>query len=66
MPNPPPGIDRAIALFLLGMLLLNYPVLTLFNGRSTLFGIPALYAYIFFAWGLLIALLALTIGRRRP
>ena len=63
MSNPPPEFDRPIALFLLGTLLLNYPVLPLFNGAGTLFGIPSLYAYIFLAWGLLVALLAVAIGR---
>jgi hypothetical protein len=65
MPNPPPAIERPVALFLLGMLLLNYPLLPLFNGDGTLLGIPALYAYIFAAWLGLIALLAATIGRGR-
>jgi hypothetical protein len=66
MSNPPPGIERPVALFLFGTLLLNYPLLPLFNGSGTLFGIPALYAYIFVAWMALIGLLAVTIGRSRP
>lgn len=65
MSSPPPGIERPVALFLLGTLLLNYPLLPLFNGDGTLLGIPALYAYIFVAWLVLIGLLAATIGRGR-
>jgi hypothetical protein len=38
--------------------LFNYPLLALFNVRATAFGIPLLYAYLFFAWALLIALVA--------
>jgi hypothetical protein len=65
MSDPPPAFDRPVALFLLGTLLLNYPLLPLFNGAGTLFGIPSLYAYIFLAWGLLVVLLAVSIGRDR-
>jgi hypothetical protein len=41
-----------------GMLLFNYPILALFNVPSTLFGVPVLYAYVFIAWGALIASMA--------
>jgi hypothetical protein len=50
---------RLVAVFLLGLLLFNYPLLALFNREATAFGIPLLYAYIFLAWALLIGLLAL-------
>ena len=49
---------RFVALCMLGMLLFNYPILTLFNVSGTLFGVPVLYAYIFIAWTGLIALMA--------
>jgi hypothetical protein len=47
-----------IALCMFGMLMFNYPILALFNVPSTLFGIPVLYAYVFIAWGALIASMA--------
>lgn len=47
-----------IALCMFGMLLFNYPILALFNVPSTLFGVPVLYAYVFIAWGALIASMA--------
>ena len=50
---------RLVAVFLLGVLLFNYPLLALFNRDVSVFGIPLLYAYIFLAWALLIGLLAL-------
>jgi hypothetical protein len=53
--------QRLVALFLLGMLLFNYPLLALFNGAAEAFGIPVLYAYIFIAWAGLIGLLGLAI-----
>ena len=51
--------QRFVALCMLGLLLFNYPILTLFNVSGTLFGVPVLYAYIFIAWASLIALMAL-------
>ena len=56
---------RLVAVFLLGLLLFNYPLLALFNRPATLFGIPLLYAYIFVAWAVLIGLLALVVERTR-
>jgi hypothetical protein len=50
--------QRFVALCMLGMLLFNYPILTLFNVPGTLFGVPVLYAYLFIAWAVLIALMA--------
>lgn len=61
----PPSIhgQRLIAIFLLGCLLFNYPLLYLFNVDYHLFGIPLLYVYLFAAWGLLIALTAAVVER---
>ena len=39
--------QRLVALFLLGVLLFNYPLLALFNLAGEAFGIPVLYVYIF-------------------
>ena len=56
--------QRLIALFILGCLLFNFPLLALFNVRVTVFGIPLLYAYLFTAWALVIALVALIMERQ--
>ncbi|MCX7960410.1 MAG: hypothetical protein N2653_02390 [Burkholderiales bacterium] len=64
MQSPDPRSQRMIALCMLGCVLFNFPVLALFNVPATLFGVPLLYAYIFLAWGLLIALMAWVIERR--
>jgi predicted permease len=53
--------QRLIALFMLGCLVFNYPVLALFNRPGTAFGIPVLYVFIFAAWILLIAMMALVV-----
>jgi len=57
--------QRFVALCMLGVLLFNFPILALFNVPGALFGVPMLYAYIFLAWAMLIALMAWVIERRR-
>ncbi len=55
--------QRLVALFILGCLLFNYPVLSLFNVSGDAFGVPLLYVFIFAAWAVLIALMALAVER---
>ena len=55
--------QRLVAIFAMGAILLNYPLLALFSRAAEAFGIPLLYAYIFGAWALLIALVALAVER---
>lgn len=50
---------RLAGVFLLGWVLFNYPVLSLFNRNTTLLGIPLIYAYVFGAWALVIVLIML-------
>ena len=57
--------SRLVAIFLLGSVLLDYPLLMLFNRPVLVFGVPLLYAYIFAVWAALIGLMALVIERRR-
>ncbi|MBP2227132.1 hypothetical protein J2847_000399 [Azospirillum agricola] len=59
-----PRRDRMVALFLLGLLLFNPPLLRLFGVEGTLFGVPLLYAYIMGAWAVVIALAAVAAERR--
>ncbi len=54
---------RLVALFIFGFIFLNYPILSLFNVKITLFGLPLLYIYIFGVWSLLIFLSALVVSR---
>ena len=56
--------QRLVAIVLLGCVLFNYPVLSLFSKPGALFGIPLLYFYIFAVWALLIGLTAYVIERR--
>jgi peptidoglycan/LPS O-acetylase OafA/YrhL len=56
--------QRLVAIFLLGWLLFNYPLLALFNDAATLFGIPLMYVYLFAAWALLIGLMAFVVEQK--
>jgi len=56
--------QRLIALCLLGFLLFNYPILALFHRPTAVLGIPVLYAWIFCAWAVLIALMAWVVEKR--
>ncbi len=50
--------QRLLALFAAAWLLLNFPLLTLWDRGVTVAGIPLLPAALFIGWGLLIALAA--------
>lgn len=66
--GPDVRIDRLVAAFLLGAVLLNPPLLSVFDvgAETRLFGIPVLFVYVFVAWLAVIALAAAAIGRGRP
>jgi hypothetical protein len=53
--------DRLVGLFIAGVVLLDPPILNLVGG--TILGWPALYVYLFAAWGLLIAAVAWVMQR---
>lgn len=50
-------------LFFLGLFLLNYPVLNIYNIPETWGGIPVLYIFIFSFWSLIIVLTYLVIKK---
>ena len=51
------GQQRLLALFVAGALLLNFPLLALWDRETTLFGWPLFPAALFLLWAALIALL---------
>ena len=61
--------QRLVWVFLLGVVLFNDPLLTLFDRGRLVAGIPLVYLYLFAAWCGLIALLGWTLasgeGERR-
>ena len=56
--------DRLIAAFMIGCVLFNYPLLSLFDRPTEVFEIPLVFAYVFFAWAVVIALMAWAIEGR--
>lgn len=64
MKKPGPSGARLACVFLLGCLLFSYPLMALFNVPARIFGVPVLFAYLFSAWVLVIALVALLMERR--
>ncbi len=66
MPASQRNHAQLIVLIILGCLALNYPLLALFSKPGRWFGIPVLYFYIFVFWALFIALLAITLERKKP
>ena len=56
--------QRLVAVFLVGFVLFNYPVLSLFDRTATLFGVPLVFAYLFLVWAVLIFLTAWVVERR--
>ena len=55
---------RLVGLALVGLLALNYPLLSLFSRAQLIFGIPLLYLYLFIFWGIFIFLTAMAIERK--
>lgn len=55
--------QRLVAVFIAGMLLLNYPLLSLFDRPERVFGIPLLHLYLFVVWGGLVLVIAWIVER---
>ena len=57
--------ERLGALFLLGLVLFNPLVLRVFDvgARTTVFGIPLLYLYLFVGWAVLVGLMVVVTER---
>lgn len=51
--------EYIVILFVIGVLTLNYPLLSLVDRSLLLLNLPLLYFYIFFVWLLLIVIMAL-------
>jgi uncharacterized membrane protein len=55
--------QRLVALFLIGWVLVNYPILSIFDVPRAWHGIPVLYLYVFGVWAAAIVLMAWIIER---
>jgi hypothetical protein len=55
-----------VLLFLVGVLLVSYPLLAVFNRPLRIAGVPVLYVYLFATWAAGILAVALLARRRWP
>jgi uncharacterized membrane protein len=56
-PKPFQYKEAWLAFFVLGIIMLNYPFLVIFNKPTHVFGIPLLILYFFIGWPLSIAVI---------
>lgn len=63
MPESKQRNERLIAVLIVGLLLLNYPLLSLFSKVHLVFGVPLLYLYLFAVWYIFIICVALVLTR---
>ncbi len=56
--------QRLVAVFMMGCLAFNYPLLALFARPVEIWGIPLLYLYVLGAWSVLIAVMAWSLSGR--
>ena len=61
MPEVKRQTERLIGILAIGLVVLNYPLLSLFSKVKLLFGIPVLYFYIFAVWAVFILSVALVL-----
>jgi hypothetical protein len=57
--------DLLVALFVLGVVLLSWPLLTVFNHPRAVLGVPLLVLYLFAVWAAIIVAL-FCVARRSP
>jgi len=65
MPEPERSVERLLGLLIGGLLLLNFPLLSIFSVGGFFCGIPVLYFYLFTIWALIIGVTAFVL-RSRP
>lgn len=58
MPESKRQHERLLAVFIIGVILLNYPLLSLFSKAKLLFGVPVLYLSLFMIWFIFIGCVA--------
>lgn len=57
--------QRLIALAVAGVVMLNFPLMTLWDANTTVFGLPLLPLALFTSWGVLIACAAWIVRVKR-
>jgi hypothetical protein len=57
--------ERLIAVLVIGFILLNYPLLSLFSKGKLFFGVPVLYLYLFLVWVCFIGCVAIILEKTK-
>lgn len=68
LPGPKRKGERLISLLIVGIILLNFPLLSVFSNTYLFLGFPVLFLYLFIIWGLIIGVMAIVFHdrSRRP
>jgi hypothetical protein len=56
---------KLAVVFILFLLLLNFPILHIFDRQSIWMGMPVLYFYLFFVWLILIVVVGLIVRKKQ-
>lgn len=63
IPEPERRGERLSGLLILGLAVLNFPLLSIFSLHAFFCGIPVLYVYLFSVWALIIGAVAFVLRR---
>jgi hypothetical protein len=63
-PGPKRKGERLISLLIIGAILLNFPLLSVFSKKHLFLGFPVLFLYLFLIWGLIIGAMVLILRDR--
>jgi hypothetical protein len=63
-PGPKRKGERLISLLIVGIILLNFPLLSVFSKTYLLLGFPILFLYLFITWGVIIGAIVLVLHDR--
>ncbi len=55
--------ERLVVILIVGVIALNYPILSLFSKVRLIFGAPVLYFYLFTVWTVFIGCVALVLEK---
>jgi len=66
MPEAKRQNERLIILPIVGFLVLNYPLLSIWNRTQLFFGVPVLYLYLFVVWFTYIVCVARLLEKTSP
>lgn len=59
-------VYRLLGVFLMAAILLNFPIIGIFNTKMLIVGFPLLYLYLFFIWVLIIIFTWLIVRNFEP